>query len=61
MQTHTDIRSNQGIAAVARAFVFCDKSQMRKDVSADDPTRQGVIEVQTYRDDANCCPKSRRY
>ena len=50
-------RSNQGIAAVARAFVLCNKSQMRKDVSADDPTRQGVIEVQTYRDDAQLLPK----
>lgn len=50
-------RSNQGIADVARAFVLCNKSQMRKDVYAADPTNQGVIEVQTYQNEAQVLPK----
>jgi DNA helicase IV len=50
-------RSNQGIAAVARAFVLCNKNQVQKDVYAEDPTSKGVIEIQTYRDSVDVLPK----
>lgn len=50
-------RSNQGIADVARHFVLKNKSQMSKEVHADDKTRRGVIDVQTYLDDTDVLPK----
>ncbi|QOK98248.1 UvrD-helicase domain-containing protein [Ralstonia pseudosolanacearum] len=50
-------RSNQGIADVARSFVLRNKSQMDKEVRADDSTRQGVIDVRTYQDDKDVIAK----
>jgi len=50
-------RSNQGIADVARSFVLCNERQIKKKVHAQDQTRKGVVEVQTYRDTALLLPK----
>lgn len=48
--THT-FRSNQGIADVAKHFVLKNKTQLPKDVVAQDKTTEGVIDVCMYRDD----------
>lgn len=45
-------RSNQGIADIARHFVLKNKSQLPKEVVAQDKTCEGVIDVCTYRDDS---------
>src|SRR5580693_5372780 len=50
-------RSNQGIANVARAFVLCNEDQIPKEVSADDPTDKGVIEVHPYCESEDVLPK----
>ncbi|WP_232440138.1 UvrD-helicase domain-containing protein [Burkholderia ubonensis] len=42
-------RSNQGIADVGRTFVLRNVSQMPKTVEAYDRTREGVIDVRTYK------------
>ncbi len=49
-------RSNQGISDVARAFVLKNKSQIHKEVNADDKTSCGVIDVRTYQSDKDVLP-----
>lgn len=44
-------RTNQGIADISTAFVLKNKSQLPKDVTADDSTWRGVLDIRTYRQD----------